>query len=420
TVPSPAGTITIGFATNVIAVAAELLARGDRRAARADAARLATDDDTRWSIVGRAADQVLHDTLTLLWRSGWQPADIHRAMDRLASGQVAALAVDAMAQEHHRHGPGAVHPRWADQLTRLGAHVWWEVTRPLLSQWARRHHVDRAAAVLAVVELRSVGTGLPVLPTLIPPPGARAGTGPASRTGSAPRSDDALLARVRALLAKAESTTYPAEAEALSAKAQELMSRHSIEQAMLDAHHHAETPTSARRLWIDAPYAGPKSLLIHEVAEANHCRSVSHGALGCVTVIGDESDLDAVELLATSLMVQATSAMLAAGSQVGVSGQSRTRSFRHSFLVAYATRIGQRLQAASQEQVASAGTALVPVLARRKEAVDSLFTTLFPRTSTRSWSPGNSAGWGAGIAAADAASLNRGGDRPGLRPGLLE
>jgi hypothetical protein len=40
---------------------------------------------------------------------------------------------------------------------------------------------------------------------------------------------------VRALLAKAESTTYPEEADALTAKAQELMARHSIDRAMLDA-----------------------------------------------------------------------------------------------------------------------------------------------------------------------------------------
>ena len=39
------------------------------------------------------------------------------------------------------------------------------------------------------------------------------------------RPDEKVLGRVRALLAKAESTTFPEEAEALTAKAQELMAR---------------------------------------------------------------------------------------------------------------------------------------------------------------------------------------------------
>ena len=37
-----------------------------------------------------------------------------------------------------------------------------------------------------------------------------------------------MLERVRALLAKAESTTFPEEADALTAKAQQLMTRHAL------------------------------------------------------------------------------------------------------------------------------------------------------------------------------------------------
>lgn len=39
--------------------------------------------------------------------------------------------------------------------------------------------------------------------------------------------------RIRALLAKAESTSFPAEAEALRLKAQDLMSKHNISSAEL-------------------------------------------------------------------------------------------------------------------------------------------------------------------------------------------
>jgi hypothetical protein len=47
--------------------------------------------------------------------------------------------------------------------------------------------------------------------------------------------DRRMLDRVRALLAKAESTEFPKEAEALSARAQELMARHRIDRALLAA-----------------------------------------------------------------------------------------------------------------------------------------------------------------------------------------
>ena len=44
-----------------------------------------------------------------------------------------------------------------------------------------------------------------------------------------------MLSRIRALLAKAEATEYAEEAEALSARAQELMAKYSIDQALLAA-----------------------------------------------------------------------------------------------------------------------------------------------------------------------------------------
>ncbi len=102
---------------------------------------------------------------------------------------------------------------------------------------------------------------------------------------------------MRALLAKAESTEFPAEAEALSDKAQELMSRYSLHQAVAD-HERGRAPQAAgRRLWTEAPYAGAKALLVQPVAAANRCRTVWSGHLGFVTIVGADTDLDVVELL---------------------------------------------------------------------------------------------------------------------------
>ena len=227
-----------------------------------------------------------------------------------------------------------------------------------------------------------------------------------------------MFERVRALLAKAESTTFPEEAEAFSAKAQELMSRHSIDRAMLDAAAAAEAGTGGSpsrplgyRIRVDNPYASPKSILLSQVARANDCTAVWQQHLGQSSVFGFQTDIEAVELLYTSLLVQATAAMVAAGPQVDWRGRSRTRSFRHSFLIAYSARIGQRLREARAAGWAAAGAvygeaALAPVLAGRAEAVEEVFRAEFPRTSRQVARVSNSAGLYAGRVAADLAHLS--------------
>jgi hypothetical protein len=188
------------------------------------------------------------------------------------------------------------------------------------------------------------------------------------------------------------------------------MGRHALEQALVAGPATSAPRASARRLWLDAPYANAKSSLVHQVAAANRCRAVSLPSLDMVTVVGHAADLATVELLVTSLLVQADRAMLAA--RDGSVPRSRTRSFRHAFLLAYATRIGERLTAAAHEAQAHAraelGEGLLPVLAARAEVVEQTVGELFPRLTRRRFSVGNGDGWAAGRAAADAASLTPG------------
>lgn len=221
--------------------------------------------------------------------------------------------------------------------------------------------------------------------------------------------DAGMLAKVRALLAKAESTTFPEEAEALSAKAQELMTRYRIDAAVVGAGPGSGGP-GGRRIWVDDPYAGAKVSLLGAVARANGCEAVELGGLGCVHVVGFPADLEVVELLHTSLLVQVATAMLAAGPQVDARGRSRTRSFRQSFLLAYAWRVGGRLteaNAATEATVdAERGGGLLPVLRDRDREVTDAVAELFPNAGTRGRrSVSNAAGWGAGVAAADRADL---------------
>jgi hypothetical protein len=213
------------------------------------------------------------------------------------------------------------------------------------------------------------------------------------------------------LLAKAEATEFPDEAEALSEKAQELMAKFSLDRALVDADPSHDLPdySGARRIWVETPYVSAKAQLVGAVASANGCRTVSMEQLAVVTIVGAELDLQLTELLSTSLLVQANRAMLAAGKHIGYRGESRTRSFRQSFLMAYAQRIGERLQATTNATRAAVPEAdadrLLPVLSKREEQVDALFTKLFPETVTRRTRITNGAGWNAGLTAADLAQL---------------
>ena len=367
----------------------------------ADTARLAGLIGSRFGLASRAlergTDLALLEAAEALWPRGWTPRAAVETVRRRVGPVGAQLVLDVIAADARRR------PRtWEPQLAGIGAEGWWEPGRPLTEQW--RTVRGRGAAEVLRTAVALVGTlqRLPALPRDV-------GLDPAE-----PGVDAKVLARVRALLAKAESTDYPEEAEALSGKAQELMGRHALDRAVVDAGSRREPSAGSLRLWLDAPYVSAKSSLAAQVAGANRCRAVSLASLDLVTVIGHPADLATVELLVTSLLVQADRAMLAAGP----AGGSRTRSFRHAFLLSYATRIGERLREASEEaeqeaaqEAERAGGSLLPVLAARAEVVERTVAELFPRLTTRRFSVGNSAGWSAGRAAADAASLRPGHDR---------
>ncbi|MCP3800754.1 DUF2786 domain-containing protein [Allokutzneria sp. A3M-2-11 16] len=341
-------------------------------------------------------DQMLLTEVREMWKRGWLPVDVFQLVRRRVGREAASLAVDVIAAECACYAPATVHPRWRDQLTEIGATVWWDRAEPLLSQWARRHGHEQTATLVAVVavigDLAFAGTTTPILPS----PG-NAQDSPDRRAGV----DEKVLARVRGLLAKAESTDYPDEAEALSAKAQELMNRHALDRASAEATERASPVVNARRIWLESPYLAEKAHLVSAVAGANRCRSVLAEKPGFLTLVGDELDLDSAELLATSLLVQASRAMLA---ERKGTGQANTRAFRQSFLISYAVRIGERLHAVTDLDE-SVSQALVPVFADRERAVADTMDALFPQMRARSFTARDQSGWVAGHAAADRARL---------------
>jgi hypothetical protein len=190
------------------------------------------------------------------------------------------------------------------------------------------------------------------------------------------------------------------------------MAKYSIDQAVLAARKGRRDSPAGRRLPVDNPYESPKASLLQTIAKANRCRTVWHKELGMSAVVGFQADLEAVELLFTSLLVQANAAMLRAGAKRDAYGRSRTRAFRQSFLIAYATRIGERLSQATehaeqQAAAASSGQGLLPVLRARQQAVDDAVGEMFGDTLTsgRAIRATDAEGWYPGRAAADMATL---------------
>jgi hypothetical protein len=261
-------------------------------------------------------------------------------------------------------------------------------------------------AWIEVVVLAGVVSDLPMLERAAPPPsswGTRVTTSTSSESDSERHK---LLNRIRALLAKAEATSYAAEAETFTAKAQELMTRHAIDEALL-AGTDDQVAVLAKRVHLDSPYASTKASLLTAVGTANRCKVIYFDQLAIATVVGVPVDVDQVEMLFTSLLIQATRAMAEAGA-ARAGSFDRSATFRRSFLAAYAIRIGERLAEVDAAATESYGKDLVPLLTRHQDAIQQEFDRLFPNTRTVSGGYVDWRGWEAGRRAADRAYFTLG------------
>lgn len=327
------------------------------------------------------------------YENGWQPADVlHVARRGLAAVEVPAVGL-LILREANRSGAWARAPlHWVDQLRIIAGTYPRRRDEPPLSPTAAR-------LIRHLAPLRR----------LCPAPAQW----PDVRHDATEQGTDAkVLGRIRGLLAKAESTEFAEEAETLTAKAQELMTRHSVTTALLDATATGQDVTvQARRIHLDRPYSKQKGLLLTTVSDANHVRALYNPVDAIATVIGTPTDLEQVDLLFTSLLVQATHAM-----QTQRIHGATSAAFRRAFLYGFAVRIGQRLteaeKSATAQAVVDAGATfneLLPILARRSDAVQAEVDRLFG-PALRSWgfTVSDRAGMEAGRSAADAAHLSPG------------
>jgi hypothetical protein len=164
-----------------------------------------------------------------------------------------------------------------------------------------------------------------------------------------------LLDRVRKLLAKAEDEgCTPEEAEALTAKAADLMARYGIDRALLGALRPETDRPADRKFGFDAPWADVKAHLLAALATALRCQCVQtqteEGPR--LHVFGYSSDLERAEILFTSLLVQMARAL---AKQVVPAYGNSAKAWRRSWMLGYCAAVVARVRAAEEAAVSSAG-----------------------------------------------------------------
>jgi hypothetical protein len=209
----------------------------------------------------------------------------------------------------------------------------------------------------------------------------------------------ALLDRVRKLLAKAEAEgVTPPEAEALTAKAAELMARYGIDRARL----------AASRPDTDRP--GSRVILLAGLAGAMRCQCVllhTSGPGARIHVFGYASDLERADILYTSLLLQMAHGLTAAAVPAGVRSP---RAWRRSWLLGFVTAVIARVRNAEDRAAATAeaepgsGPSTALVLADRALVVRRQLEQAYPVTrKTRVTYSGQ--GYSAGYAQGERADI---------------
>jgi len=187
------------------------------------------------------------------------------------------------------------------------------------------------------------------------------------------------------LLAKAEGTTNQHEAEAFMAKAEELMLKHGVERAQLEAKQvgatRKTTPIVTVRIVIPDGHGYGIALLNigHEVGPVFNVRTLqSKGPKAQVLwFIGHEDDVQDAQTLYTSLAAQAIPAAKAWWKEDGkpnfmwtTPSDNDAYLARREFIFGFARGAGSRLRETRGRVVQEAGSGAELVLVDRKKAVD--------------------------------------------------
>lgn len=229
-------------------------------------------------------------------------------------------------------------------------------------------------------------------------------------------SDNPMLDKVRKLLAKAEdAAATPAEAETYNAKAAALMAEYGIDRALLAAADPSLDIIGDKVVVLDNPYAREKGTLLCSIAAVLGGESVLRTRYPdgvkqlSVHLFGHQSTLERIELLYTSLLLQATTGVVAAE----VPFYDNVAAFRRTWLTGFTYAVAQRLEAAEARAKADRpetadGTSTALVLADRSAEVKAAMQEAYPRVSQARTRRLSGTGMAHGVAAGRRANLHNG------------
>jgi len=210
------------------------------------------------------------------------------------------------------------------------------------------------------------------------------------------------LDKIRKLLAKAESTDSEAERDALNARANELIAKYGIDEAMAAQGRPSGDDMAAKEYEIHGDYADEIARLLVRLGVALGCEGIL--TYSGATIIGYLADIERLEVLYTSLSLQMHSGAVRVEGSISV---------RRGWMIGFAETVALRVreaEARAKQDAGGDGSPTALVLASRGLAVRKAFNEEFPHT-TRSKSRVNMGAYADGAAAGRRADI--GGKRVG-------
>jgi len=220
---------------------------------------------------------------------------------------------------------------------------------------------------------------------------------------------DDVLGKIEKLFAKAESTEFVEEAAALYAKAQELMTRYQIEEAMLNNRSREEQIIN-KLVPMKSPYIIDKNVLLFAIAKNNYCKTLRGKSYG--VVYGYESDVAMVIKMYEMLSTHMVNEMWIELRKFRESNTSiSTVSWKKSFFSGYANEIDKRLRAAKRGLIdetsrITGNDQFALVLVDKQEQVNRYWETV-PKGHSAPRSIGSYHGYGSGKSSGGRADLGQ-------------
>lgn len=216
---------------------------------------------------------------------------------------------------------------------------------------------------------------------------------------------DRVLELIRKCLTLAgDKAATPAEAASAAARAQELLDRHNLDLAQIEAH--GARARFEEAVFDDVPGALWRQWLINGVAKTSHCRAIILST-GKIAVVGERHNVEVVRYLYVFLSREIDRLTDAAWSDEHAAGAARwrLRAFKNSFRKGAVSAIVERLK--ERERARTATPQAQGLVRVEGAALDRYFAEHHPkvRTGPRSTTIAPAA-FGAGLATGRRVALN--------------